>query len=191
MLAAAGDRTAAERKALVDRLAAVEVEANAEMPKLHDALLKAADKVRAAQERLQAATAGLSSAATAKLSASVTFDRCRDDLRQQLRAGADNATIDAFRSWLLDQRDAARHSPIESVTVGALRNEITGKRQSARIATNKASIDARLSAILDAYRTLDDLRLIADQREVARRIDAIKSSLPAIEPPAMPQEGAP
>ena len=78
MLAEAAERTAADRRALLDQLAAIETEAEATMPQLAADLAKAVDRVRAAEERLKGATQAFGATAGAKLSASVEFDRRRD-----------------------------------------------------------------------------------------------------------------
>ena len=112
----------------------------------------------------------------------------RDHRRGQIETALkerSNPLINDFRRFLMDQSASAQREPIEVITIGELKNPVTGRRQAARTVTNHVSIVARLVAIRDALAGLDQLRLLADQRRVPAEIERIRTELPRITPPVV------
>jgi hypothetical protein len=183
-IAAQADAQTAARQALFTELASLDVDGAAERGS-YEAAIGAAiaiveGKMRAA---IQVAVAVQSTHDQSRFSR----DGRRSEIEASLRAAA-NPVIDAFRTWLLDEDARICREPVEFLQIGEVKNPITGRRSSSRVITNNASIVARLAAVREALRQLDDLRMLPDQREIPARIVEIKESFPVIEPPKAPMK---
>jgi hypothetical protein len=184
-VAAQADAATRDRQALFDELAALDTAGAAERGAYEVEIGKARSVIRGVEEKMRAAVQTAVGIQSTHDVARFSRDARRGAIQAQLKDQA-NPIVSQFATWLLDEQDRCCRTPIEALQVGETRNPITGKRSSATVITNKCSIDRRLTAIREALRQLDDLRMLPDQREVPARIVEIKESFPVIEPPKAP-----
>ena len=170
-------RVVAERKKMVDALKALDSKAPAEFANLDKAIqtaIGARDEVR---KQLRDHEEKVRLASLAKSGASLAYDADRRRLEGMLRNSPVATMIDAFQRDMVDEVYAARKKHEGGFVQD--RNEVT-RRPILRGFTNKDSVNGRLNAIHAAIAKAEELRLAADQSDVAAKLDALRSSLPEI-----------
>jgi len=177
--------TIAARKKLIEALAANEAKADKAFPLLAKAVDTAVAKVRAAEKALQAANEDLWKANQAKSNASFDHTGERHRIEALLSDTEYYETITEFQREMRNGQDDARkqfdfHN---EVIVNALTGATTHRGYD-----NRASVDARISAMRAAIDQAEALRLIADQSNVPERLAAIRSSLPKVSRAVDPTE---
>ncbi len=177
IIAADRDRLVAERRKAIAAIDALDAKAPAEFAKLEKAIktaISARDEVR---KQLLDADEKLRLASLAKSGASLAYDAERRRLEAILRDSPVATMLDDFQREMRDELEAARKKH-EGGWVQD-RNEVT-RQPILRGFTNKASVNARLNAIHAAIAKAEELRLAADQSDVAAKLDALRASLPEI-----------
>ncbi len=177
-LASQHTRSVATRADLRRELAELEKAATKELPKLSKAVDSAIEGQRRAEVALLEAKRAVDRAVSARSNFSFSYDRQADVLNGLLRAGADNASIDAFVSWANKAIDEARRAPI-AIDVQTTTSQVT-KAKITTASTNKPSILARIDALRSAIEKAEAMRLESDQSNVTGALAALKAALPAI-----------
>jgi len=131
------------------------------------------------------ARAKLDAARDASMMASLAHGTARDSIERELRRSA-APSIALFVSEMRDAWFAARSTTLE-VRSHLVRNPITGKASEA-IASNAASITARMIAIRAAINAAETMALEADQSNVDIRLEKLRQALPAIGGPEIPKD---
>ena len=171
----------ARRAALADRLAALDVRATAENPRLaklvEDAIARRADAERMWRE----ADAAVVLANSAHMQSSFAADAARQELQMELREGA-SALISPFISDMRDEMDLARKA-IESDSDSVM-NAVTGRTHT-RFASNAGSIARRIQALFAAIDKAGAMAFLPDQSQVPGMLAAVRAELPAIERPVL------
>ncbi len=166
-----------KRKSIVAALAALDARADKESPALEKAVKAGIDGVREVEKALKAANDRLNAASLAKSAANAIYTVERARLEGLLREGCDEELLNAFRSEMLDELDAARklHEGGWKQTV----SPVSGHTVMLGF-TNKASVAARVAAIRAAMDEAEGLRLAVDQSAIPDRLAQLRAALPAI-----------
>jgi hypothetical protein len=173
-------RIVAERQARVDRIAALDAQAEVAWPKAQAAIKTASAKVREAERRLREANEALATANAADSTASYAYTRARQAEEAALIAGADGATIEAWQRELLDEIDRLRRPGAIIAGEERGRHPVT-RRATIRRFSNAASVRARLLALRDAFEASDLLKLEPDQARLPAIIAALREALPKVD----------
>jgi hypothetical protein len=175
----------AERQKIIDALAANEAKAEKDFPLRTKAIEAAIAKVREVGRVWQAANDDLNRASYARSSASLAHTSERHRLQGLLWDTEYSETITDFQREMRWGMDDVRkqYDFYAETSVNALTGESMLRRYS-----NRASVDARISAMREAIDQADALRLIADQSNVPEQLAAIRAGLPKVLPAVDPLE---
>ena len=169
-------RNAEQRLVIVQRLAAVEKDAERNAPKLAKDLAEATTELRRAEAALLAAARKVHAAQSAKSSAGFAFGREHDELEHQLVLGA----APELAAFIREVSDELNNPPQPNVIdTQVSRNAVTGRREKVEV-TNLESIYSRLKALRAAAEKAKLMQLDADQSDVSERLARLRSSLPSI-----------
>jgi hypothetical protein len=173
-------RIVAERQARVDRIAALDAQAEVAWPKAQTAVTTASAKVREAERRLREANEALAAANAADSTASYAYTRARQAEEAALIAGADTVTIEAWQRELLDEFDRLRRPGVVIAGETIERHPVT-RKAIRRGFSNAASVRARLLALRDAFEASDLLKLEPDQARLPALIAELRAALPTVD----------
>ncbi len=173
-------RIVAERQARVDRIAALDAQAEVAWPKAQAAIKTASAKVREAERRLREANEALAAANAADSTASYAYTRARQAEEAALIAGADGATIEAWQRELLDDIDKLRR-PGAIIAGETIERHPVTRKAIRRGFSNVASVRARLLALRDAFEASGELALAPDQATLTAKIAALREALPKVD----------
>src|SRR5262249_13415536 len=116
----------------------------------------------------------------ARLSCSLDTSKQCDALRSELARSASPRTA-SFLSELVELESKAR----DAVVTRSYQERFTNRRL---LSSNEPSVSAHLEALREARRAAEALKLVAaDDDDVRRAIDELKSSIPEIESAPYPQ----
>ncbi len=168
------DRNAiiAERQSIAEQIAALHETSAANEAKEERDVKQAWEKVQTAERVLREARADYNSIYTRVESSRRTIRTRIEHLEKKLREGASHL-IQEFTSWCIDEAAAARKQNF------ARHDRMF--RPNHTVFTNTPSINQRCSALLDAMRAADEMKLAVDQFNIGARLSALKANLPAIE----------
>ncbi|HXT57663.1 MAG TPA: hypothetical protein VN699_03465 [Pirellulales bacterium] len=166
-------------------------DAHARYEATYPAAAKAAQKAEAAfvkaREDFERAAREFQRLRAASLGISALHDSQVGCAEGRLRFGADPAIQEARSQLNRMFQETRRNQNIESVDQ-PIKSAFGGSSTILPVASNVASITARLRAIETALRKLDDLALQADQGNVPATVEALLASIPkigrAVAPPA-------
>jgi len=173
-------KTIAERRARVDRIKALDAKSEIEWPQGQRAIAAAALKVREAERRLREANDELAAANAAASNASHSHTTARQGEEAALIAGADIATIDAWKRELLAEFDAMQRPGAIVYGESVDRHPVT-RKEIRRGFSNVASVRARMAAVRAALEAADLLKLEPDQRRLPAIIAEALASLPKVD----------
>lgn len=181
LLADERTRVVAERKARVERIHVLDAKGAVAWPAGQAAIQAAVAKVRDAERALRQANDALAKANLDSVLSTHAHTVARQAEETALIASADMATIEAWKSEMIDEHTALCRPGIVATGTSTERSEVTKREVRHHLTSNSASIRARLKAVLEAYHAADLLALEPDQARLPQIIAEIRSSLPQIE----------
>ncbi len=173
-------RKVAERESLLARRRQIENASGPEWLKDLRAAEEAIAAVRAAEAALKEANRKLGAANAARANGAHARRVAIERIDAELAAGADEASILAFRDELERALAEAMRPGALATTSNVWRSEVTGKL-GGQTRSNAASVRAHIAAVTQALRGLDLLRLEPDQSRLADRFAEIRAAIPAID----------
>ncbi len=180
------DREVAERQAHLDALERLAAEAEKSWPRHESLKADAIEKVRAAERGLKFANAELAKVLGAVSAERLAYEITRRHHESALLAG-DWPELNAFRDRCnLEITTANQQHESREITSRNLAARMTERV----VVSNSRSIGARLTAINGTLRDLESLKLIADRRGLAARLEAVAAAWPKVEPVVHPTGAA-
>ena len=173
-------RVVGERQARVDRIAALDAKAEVDWPTGQAVIRSAVEKVRAAERRLREASDALAAANAASTNCTFAYTQARQAEEVALIAGAEIASIEVWQRELRAELDALRR-PGVLVAGGSIERNTVTRKETWRGFSNRASVNARIAAVLKALRNSDLLKLEPDQSQLLVIIAKLRESLPAVD----------
>jgi hypothetical protein len=180
LLADDRSRRIAERQAGVDRIKALDANGALEWPAGQAAIKEAVAKCRQAECRLREANDALLAATAAASKASWAYTRARETEEAALIAGADLATISAWRNEMLDEMAALQRSGVLVHSESVERHPVT-RKEVRRGFSNAKSVSARLAAVRAAFEEAGVLALEPDQARLPAIIAEARASWPKVD----------
>jgi hypothetical protein len=182
LLAADRASTVADRQACVDRIKALDAEAEIDWPKGQRAIGLAVAKCREAERKLREACDTLFAANAAAAKANLEYTNAREAEEATLLATADIAAIDGWKKELLDEFAALQRAGLLVSSESIERDPVT-RRTIRRRFSNAANIAARMAAVRETFRAIDLLKFEPDQTRLPTIFAAARASWPKVDSP--------
>lgn len=173
-------REVADRKARVERIKALDAQAAIDWPRGQAAIAKAIEAREKAIRALHDADAELTSANANSFNKSHAYTRARQSEEAALLDRADLATIEAWKSELLNELTALGRPGVIVTSQTVTRSEVT-RKEIKNGYSNIGTIRARMAAVRKSYEDGDLLKLEPDSRRLPAIIAEIRASWPKVD----------